>query len=65
MDLFAPGHLLVIAVVAVVLFVVVKRLPSIGRSVGGSVRRFRSELSAAVADDTSSTSSVSVHSGRR
>ena len=46
MDFFTPGHLVVIAVVAVVVLIGWKRLPEMSRSVGRSLRIFRTEMKA-------------------
>lgn len=46
MDLFTPGHLVVIAVVAVVFLIGWKRLPEMSRSLGRSLRIFKTEMKA-------------------
>ena len=44
MELFTPGHLVVILVVVVVLFFGWKQLPDMARSAGRSMRIFRTEV---------------------
>jgi sec-independent protein translocase protein TatA len=44
MEALSPGHLIIIAVVAVVLFFGWKQLPDITRSLGRSLRIFRAEI---------------------
>jgi sec-independent protein translocase protein TatA len=46
MDFFTPGHLVVVAVVAVVVLVGWKRLPEMSRSIGRSLRIFKTEMKA-------------------
>ena len=46
MDFFSPGHLVVIAIVAVVVLVGWKKLPEMSRSVGRSLRIFKTEMKA-------------------
>jgi sec-independent protein translocase protein TatA len=46
MDFFTPGHLVVVAVVALVVLVGWKRLPEMSRSVGRSLRIFKTEIKA-------------------
>ena len=51
MELFTPGHLVVIAVVALVLFFGWKQLPDMSRSVGRSLRIFKTEIKGMGQDD--------------
>ncbi len=46
MDFFTPGHLVVIAIVAVVVLVGWKKLPEMSRSLGRSLRIFKTEMKA-------------------
>ena len=46
MDFLAPGHLIVIGVVALVVLVGWKKLPEMSRSVGRSLRIFKTEMKA-------------------
>ena len=55
MDALSPGHLVVIAVVAFVLFFCSKQLPDVARSVGRSLRIFKTELSGLAADNEART----------
>jgi sec-independent protein translocase protein TatA len=50
MEALSPGHLVVIAAVALVLFFGWKQLPDLTRSVGRSLRIFRTEVTG-LADD--------------
>lgn len=51
MEIFTPGHLIVIAVVALVLFFGWKQLPDMARSLGRSLRVFKTEIKGMSADD--------------
>ncbi len=51
MEALSPGHLVVIAVVAIVLFFGWKQLPDLTRGVARSLRIFRTEITG-LADDT-------------
>ncbi|MDQ2795900.1 MAG: Sec-independent protein translocase subunit TatA [Actinomycetota bacterium] len=51
MEFFTPGHLVVIAVVALVLFFGWKQLPDMARSVGRSLRVFKTEIKGLNDDD--------------
>ncbi len=51
MELFTPGHLLVLAVVAAVLFFGWKQLPDMARSLGRSLRIFKTEIKGMTEDD--------------
>ena len=51
MELFSPGHLVVILVVALVLFFGWKQLPDMSRSVGRSLRIFKTEIKGMGQDD--------------
>jgi sec-independent protein translocase protein TatA len=51
MDALSPGHFVVIAVVAFVLFFGWKQLPDMSRSLGRSLRIFKSEIKGMAADD--------------
>ncbi len=53
MELFTPGHLLVLAIVAAVLFFGWKQLPDMARSLGRSLRIFKTEIKGMSADDKS------------
>ena len=44
MEIFSPGHLLVLAVVVLVLFFGWKQLPDMARSLGRSLRIFKTEI---------------------
>jgi sec-independent protein translocase protein TatA len=46
MDFLSPGHLIVIGVVALVVLVGWKKLPEMSRSVGRSLRIFKTEMKA-------------------
>jgi sec-independent protein translocase protein TatA len=50
MDALAPGHLLIIAAVAFLLFFGWKQLPDMSRSLGRSLRIFRTEMKGFAAD---------------
>ena len=50
MDFLSPGHLVVIAIVAVVVLVGWKKLPEMSRSVGRSLRIFKTEMKAMDSD---------------
>ena len=51
MELFTPGHLLVLAIIALVLFFGWKQLPDMARSVGRSLRIFKTEIKGMSEDD--------------
>ncbi len=51
MELFTPGHLLVLLVIAVVLFFGWKQLPDMARSLGRSLRIFKTEIKGMGEDD--------------
>jgi sec-independent protein translocase protein TatA len=51
MDFLAPGHMIVIAVVALVILFGSKRLPEMSRSVGRSLRIFKTEIHALGTDE--------------
>ena len=51
MELFSPGHLVVLAIVVAVLFFGWKQLPDMARSAGRSLRVFRTELKGMGDDD--------------
>jgi sec-independent protein translocase protein TatA len=51
MELFSPGHLVVLAIVVLVLFFGWKQLPDMSRSLGRSLRIFRTELKGMAQDD--------------
>jgi sec-independent protein translocase protein TatA len=49
---FSPGHLLVLAIVAGILFFGWKQLPDMARSAGRSLRIFRTEIKGLADDDS-------------
>jgi len=51
MELFSPGHLLVLALVILVLFFGWKQLPDMARSLGRSLRIFKTEIKGMSEDD--------------
>jgi sec-independent protein translocase protein TatA len=51
MELFTPGHLLVLAIVVAVLFFGWKQLPDMARSLGRSLRIFKTEIKGMSEDD--------------
>ena len=51
MELFTPGHLIVILILAVVLFFGWKQLPDMARSLGRSLRVFKTEIKGMTEDD--------------
>jgi|tagenome__1003787_1003787.scaffolds.fasta_scaffold19875965_2 sec-independent protein translocase protein TatA len=51
MELFTPGHLIVLAIVALVLFFGWKQLPDMSRSLGRSLRIFKTEIKGMTQDD--------------
>jgi sec-independent protein translocase protein TatA len=57
MDFLAPGHVIVIAVVALVILFGSKRLPEMSRSVGRSLRIFKAEMKA-LDDDVTVTATA-------
>jgi len=52
MDALAPGHLVVIAALAAVLFFGWRQLPDMSRSLGRSLRIFKREMKGMADDDT-------------
>ncbi len=57
MELFTPWHLFIIAVVALVLFFGWKQLPDMARSLGRSLRVFKTEIKGMSEDDKARDSS--------
>jgi sec-independent protein translocase protein TatA len=51
MELFSPGHLIVLAIIVAVLFFGWKQLPDMARSVGRSLRIFKTEIKGMTEDD--------------
>ena len=51
MELFTPGHLIVVVIVALVLFFGWKQLPDMARSLGRSLRIFKTEIKGMTQDD--------------
>ena len=51
MELFSPGHLVVLAVVVAFLFFGWKQLPDMARSLGRSLRVFKTEIKGMSGDD--------------
>jgi sec-independent protein translocase protein TatA len=51
MELFTPGHLIVVAIAALVLFFGWKQLPDMARSMGRSLRIFKTEIKGMTQDD--------------
>ncbi len=51
MELFSPGHLLPLLIIAAVLFFGWKQLPDMARSVGKSLRIFKTEMKGMSEDD--------------
>jgi sec-independent protein translocase protein TatA len=51
MEFFTPGHLVVLAIVALVLFFGWKQLPEMSRSLGRSLRIFKTEIKGMSEDD--------------
>jgi sec-independent protein translocase protein TatA len=51
MELFSPGHLIVLAIIVAVLFFGWKQLPDMARSVGRSLRIFKTEIKGMSEDD--------------
>jgi sec-independent protein translocase protein TatA len=49
MELFAPGHLLVVLAVAILIFGP-KKLPELGKGLGEAIRGFKGSLNAADSD---------------
>jgi sec-independent protein translocase protein TatA len=52
MELFSPGHLIVLAIIALVLFFGWKQLPDMSRSLGRSLRIFKTEIKGMADDDS-------------
>jgi sec-independent protein translocase protein TatA len=51
MEFFSPGHLIVLAIVVAVLFFGWKQLPDMARSLGRSLRIFKTEIKGMSEDD--------------
>ncbi len=51
MEFFSPGHLIVLAIVVAVLFFGWKQLPDMSRSLGRSLRIFKTEIKGMTEDD--------------
>ncbi len=51
MEFFSPGHLIVLAIVVAVLFFGWKQLPDMARSLGRSLRVFKTEIKGMTEDD--------------
>ncbi len=51
MELFSPGHLFILAIVVAVLFFGWKQLPDMARSLGRSLRIFKTEIKGMSEDD--------------
>lgn len=51
MELFAPGHLIPLLIVAALLFFGWKQLPDMARSLGRSLRIFKTEMKGLAEDD--------------
>lgn len=51
MELFAPGHLIPLLIIALVLFFGWKQLPDMARSLGRSLRIFKTEIKGMGEDD--------------
>jgi sec-independent protein translocase protein TatA len=51
MELFSPGHLIILAIVVAVLFFGWKQLPDMARSLGRSLRIFKTEIKGMSEDD--------------
>jgi sec-independent protein translocase protein TatA len=51
-EFFSPGHLIVLAIVALVLFFGWKQLPDMSRSLGRSLRIFKTEIKGMAEDDS-------------
>jgi len=51
MELFTPGHLIVLVILAAVLFFGWKQLPDMSRSLGRSLRIFKTEIKGMTEDD--------------
>ena len=51
MELFSPGHLVILAIVVAVLFFGWKQLPDMARSLGRSLRIFKTEIKGMSEDD--------------
>jgi sec-independent protein translocase protein TatA len=51
MELFSPGHLIVLAVIVAILFFGWKQLPDMSRSLGRSLRIFKTEIKGMTEDD--------------
>ena len=62
MEFFSPGHLIVIAIVAAVLFFGWKQLPDMARSAGRSLRVFRTELKGMTDDDAARSQAAAASS---
>jgi sec-independent protein translocase protein TatA len=51
MEFFSPGHLIILAIVVAVLFFGWKQLPDMARSLGRSLRIFKTEIKGMSEDD--------------
>jgi sec-independent protein translocase protein TatA len=51
MEVFSPGHLIVLLIIALVLFFGWKQLPDMARSLGRSLRIFKTEIKGMGEDD--------------
>ncbi|PZS20305.1 MAG: twin-arginine translocase TatA/TatE family subunit [Pseudonocardiales bacterium] len=51
MELFSPGHLIPLLIIAVILFFGWKQLPDMARSLGRSLRIFKTEIKGMGEDD--------------
>jgi sec-independent protein translocase protein TatA len=60
MELFSPGHLIVLLVIVGVLFFGWKQLPDMARSAGRSLRIFRTEIKGMTDDVKATTADVRV-----
>ena len=64
MELFSPWHLLVLAIVVAVLFFGCKQLPDMARSLGRSLRIFKTEIKGMTEDDKV-RDAAAAHAGAR
>ncbi|MDT4909896.1 MAG: sec-independent protein translocase protein TatA [Pseudonocardiales bacterium] len=58
MELFSPGHLIPLLIIALVLFFGWKQLPDMARSLGRSLRIFKTEIKGMGEDDKSRDAAV-------
>jgi sec-independent protein translocase protein TatA len=63
-DLFAPGHLIPLLIVVAVLFFGWKQLPDMARSVGRSLRIFKTEMKGMGDDDAARDAQKASPSGK-